>query len=256
MPTRSSEKSVPSGRKVQGGGRPFSQARRSAAAIIKWAEVEPLVAPKGLAAEPALALATAIRRELAAYLGPKVLAQSKLDHAGSMDALARVASKSADLAKILSDLDNEYLVMLEEARSSDSNEPPPFDFLHLVPILERLGAAARRVQGKITPKRRGPATKEDLVRAVTGIVEAIERAGLDLGLINSGSATESRRRIEGPGGELLIAVFSKFDPSIELGTLWGAAKSARKILKGRRDVVRLQKAESLASGEALRSRSI
>lgn len=210
---------------VQGDGRPFSLALQKPQAIIRSRWLLPLVEPLQLDGKVALRLTRDLVHILGGYLGSILLAERKATHAQSLANLQRIAIESVRLAQRLEQLQNEYLVAIEESRCDDTetNVPLPFDFYHLVPRLQLLGRSAARVKAALAPNPTGATQKRHLDKTVKQLLACIGRAGLPITLINSGSATDRRRRVEGAGGELLIALFARFDASIDEATLWGAA---------------------------------
>ena len=214
--------------KVQGDRRPFSLAPMSRPAILRHKDIAAVLEAVQLKPDDELTLAAAVRRIMSEYLGEVILAEQLASHAASLRLLDSISRGSVKLAEQLSQLDQRYLIAIEDARTEpkDQHEPPRFDILSLTHILTRLSHAAARVRQTTRANAKGAPVKKGLDRAMSQLLTAIERRGLEVSVTESGSR-EPRRRVGGLGGELLLALFRHFYSLVDEPQIWGSVARVR-----------------------------
>ena len=217
----------PGHRKVhlQGDGRPFSLARVTPSATISRMKLRELIEPLELDIEDEMHLLKGTAEIMQGYVGQLLNKATKNDHAASLRALDRISKESVSLAKHLDALQNDFLVAIEDHRRDPATnlDPAPFDFLHLVPLLERLGHAATRARSGYARRARGGPEKKLLDNTIDQFRALFRAVGLEITAKESGSKVE-RRTLAGSGAPFLIAVFAEFDPHTDQPHLWGAWK--------------------------------
>jgi hypothetical protein len=208
---------------LQGEGRPFGRALVKPTARVLKEKIVELVEPLELPMEMRWKLIEGVAIILRDYLGQVLTSQIKIDHGSSRHALKRIAIESASIAKHLNGLDNEFLFAIEQQLrgSEESSDIPDFDFLRLVPTLERLSTAADRAEQSFRPRRRGAPTRSQLDQAMHRFRELFDAVGLTVELRESGSKV-NRRSVGQQGGELLLAIFREFHPLVDEAVVWGS----------------------------------
>lgn len=208
---------------VQGDARPISLGKVTAVAVVRHRDIQPLLAVLELKEGRERWLTNELRAIMVSYLTPIVLAQKLADHAATMRILVQIAAGSTKLAAQLSQLGNPMLRAIEVNRKEpgDQSVPEVFDVLQLTRKLIRLSHAVDRVREPLKSTPEGRPANAWLEEHVARLLVLLKQVKLDVTLRNSGSGPRPRRRVEGRGGELLVALFEAFDPH-RLPNLWGA----------------------------------
>jgi hypothetical protein len=215
-------------RQIQGDMRPFGINKRKPQANVRYKELAPLTDHLGLDAETEVKLQRALREALQEYLGYAEVSARSASPAKSLARLTSITGSSARLANYLEEINPDFLaeIDLHRAGPDDDGSVPIFDFIHLIPRLRRLSAAAERAHATIKrrPEGRQPSTTLDV--AVEKILAALTAAGLDVTTSESGSA-QKRKRVGGTGGALLMDLFKTFDRHIGESPLFGSIQRVK-----------------------------
>lgn len=190
-------------------------------AAIRTRVLLDLTDPLNLETEDQIRLVREIAEILSDYLGVVVHRQTR---AGVPKILARISKLSTDLISEIAKLDNGALVSMEEVAVSLTEHlgNEKLDTLLLTKRLRRLSKVATQASSNLRPRPRGAPKDTKLEAAMRGFAEVFGRYDLDVSLEESGSRGVRRRRIEGQGGQLLVAVFREIYPHVDEPTLWGA----------------------------------
>lgn len=210
---------------------PLGVAKIKPVARVSFAEIIEIVERlnPGLENDQQIQLIEALRKIMADYMGPLVYAAKQRDRARSIQLLDLISRESAVLAQHLSEIDRDFLVELDDwrkARTPGEGERY-FHFLHLERNLRLLSEATSHIHDEIPRGTRGRSSDENLGHAIKRLYTAIQKAGLEIRAVEAG-AGKKRKRVEGVGGALLLALYYNFNRHISETTLAGEVLKLQK----------------------------